>query len=60
MKKITEKSIIKKALGNLSKGNISELKKLIQDAILLKVRKRIDEKEKELSKKILNKPNKDK
>jgi hypothetical protein len=49
-----EKNLVRKALESISSGNASGLKKNIKEALLLKVRKALNLKEKELATKILN------
>lgn len=53
-KKLNEKSLIKRALDAISKGNAVELKKNIREALLSKVRRKINQKEKQMAKSILN------
>ncbi|CAB4141175.1 hypothetical protein UFOVP410_14 [uncultured Caudovirales phage] len=54
MKKNNEKSLIKTALIAISKGNSALLKDSIKKALLSKVRRKINKKEKVMAKKILN------
>lgn len=49
-----EKKSIRKALEAISSGNASGLKKHIKEALLLKVKKALNIKEKEIATKILN------
>lgn len=48
-----EKSLIRKALESISAGNATALKNNIKEALLSKVRRALDEKEKELAKTII-------
>lgn len=54
MKKNNEKSLIKTALVAISKGNAALLRDNIKKALLSKVRRKINKKEKVMAKKILN------
>jgi hypothetical protein len=49
-----EKNFVRKALESISAGNATGLKKNIKEALLLKVKKALHIKEKELATKILN------
>jgi hypothetical protein len=49
-----EKSLIRKALESISNGNATALKKNIKEALLSKVRRALNEKEKDLAKTIIN------
>jgi hypothetical protein len=54
MSKSKETSLVAKALNAISKGNAVLMKKNIKEALLSKVRRAIDKKEKELAKSIIN------
>jgi type III secretory pathway component EscV len=49
-----EKTLIRKALESISNGNATALKKNIKEALLSKVRRALNEKEKDLAKTIIN------
>lgn len=50
----TEKSLIRKALTAINSGNASALKKNIKEALLSKVRKALDKREKQLAQNIID------
>lgn len=54
MSKSKEKSLVEKALNAISKGNAVAMKKNIKEALLSKVRRAIDKKEKEMAKSMIN------
>jgi DNA-directed RNA polymerase specialized sigma subunit len=54
----TEKSFIRKALESISNGNATALKKNIKEALLSKVRRALDEREKKIAKSLINKKTK--
>lgn len=54
----TEKSFIRKALESISNGNATALKKNIKEALLSKVRRALDEREKKIAKSLINKTTK--
>lgn len=53
------KKLIKNALHSMSVGNIAALKESIKKAIHAKIKTKLDLKEKELAKEILNRSEKD-
>ena len=50
----TEKTLIRKALESISNGNATALKKNIKEALLSKVRKALNKKEKEIAKNLID------
>ena len=53
MSKSKEKSLVEKALNAISKGNAVLMKKNIKEALLSKVRRAVDKKEKEIAKSLI-------
>jgi type III secretory pathway component EscV len=53
-----EKSLIRKALESISNGNATALKNNIREALLSKVRRALNEKEKEVAKNLIDKTKK--
>lgn len=53
MSKSKEKNLIEKALAAISKGNAVDLKKNIKEALLSKVRRAVNTKEKEMAKNLI-------
>lgn len=49
-----EKSLIRKALESISSGNATALKKNIREALLSKVRRALNEKEKDVAKTLID------
>lgn len=49
-----EKSLIRKALESISKGNATGLKNNIKEALLLKVRKALNVREKQIAKNLVD------